>query len=137
MESRTDASVVDPHLSGTEKFRLTRHEAATPPVTDRAGAALSAERSPSLKPVLDQLVRESDGGPRGVIERIDRATGEVVAPAAASPSPSSSKAASPADPPPFRWSATSWRPSPRTPPDLNRVAPFFASPPSALHRKGT
>ncbi|MEU6981175.1 penicillin-binding transpeptidase domain-containing protein [Streptomyces sp. NPDC046371] len=72
-------SVVHPQLSRTEKFRLTRQDDAAPPVTDRAGKPLSPERSPSLKPVLDQLARASGTRPRGAIERIDRATGQVTA----------------------------------------------------------
>ncbi|MDX3373490.1 penicillin-binding transpeptidase domain-containing protein [Streptomyces sp. ME02-6991-2A] len=72
-----DLSLVHPHLSSTEKFRLQRQDSATSPVTDRHGAPLSAGVSPSLEPVLDQIAHRAGAGPRGVIERIDRATGEV------------------------------------------------------------
>ncbi|MGW3831573.1 penicillin-binding transpeptidase domain-containing protein [Streptomyces microflavus] len=71
--------VVHPRLSSTEKFRLTREETDTLQVTDRTGAPLSADKSPSLKPVIDQLGRTTGGGPRGSIERVDRVTGEVTA----------------------------------------------------------
>ncbi|MDX2395218.1 penicillin-binding transpeptidase domain-containing protein [Streptomyces sp. DK15] len=72
-----DLSLVHPNLSNTEKFRLQRQDTITSPVTDRTGAPLSADASPSLKPVLDQIAQRAGAGPRGVIERIDR-TSEAV-----------------------------------------------------------
>lgn len=70
-------SLVHPHLSATDKFRLERDEAAGPPkATDRAGAALSGDRHPALKPVLSALAG-AGRGPRGAIRLVSRATGEV------------------------------------------------------------
>ncbi|MET9699997.1 penicillin-binding transpeptidase domain-containing protein [Streptomyces sp. NPDC006529] len=72
-----DPSLVHPNLSSTEKFRLQREDTGTSPVTDRTGKPLSADASPSLKPVLDQIAQRAGAGPRGAIERIDRASEEV------------------------------------------------------------
>ncbi len=72
-----DLSLVHPSLSSTEKFRLQRQETDAAPVTDRTGKPLSADPGPSLKPVLDQIAQRAGAGPRGVIERINRASGEV------------------------------------------------------------
>ncbi|MFE7301894.1 penicillin-binding transpeptidase domain-containing protein [Streptomyces sp. NPDC057579] len=70
-------SLVHPHLSDTEKFRLDREGTDGPKVTDRAGRALSKDTHPSLGPVLSQVARAAGAGPRGAIQRVDRATGEV------------------------------------------------------------
>ncbi|WP_030410912.1 penicillin-binding transpeptidase domain-containing protein [Streptomyces sp. NRRL S-1448] len=72
-------SVVHPRLSGTKKFHLEREDTgATPNVTDRKGASLSATTFPSLAPVLRQLDAGTDGGgARGAIQLVDRATGKV------------------------------------------------------------
>ncbi|MER6304785.1 penicillin-binding transpeptidase domain-containing protein [Streptomyces sp. NPDC001657] len=72
-------SVVHPRLSGTKKFHLEREDTgATPNVTDRKGASLSATTFPSLDPVLRQLDAGTDGGgARGAIQLVDRATGKV------------------------------------------------------------
>ncbi|MEU6313129.1 penicillin-binding transpeptidase domain-containing protein [Streptomyces sp. NPDC047014] len=72
-----DLSLIHPRLSGTEKFRLQREDAGSSPVTDRSGKPLAADASPSLKPVLAQIAQRAGAGPRGAIERIDRASGEV------------------------------------------------------------
>lgn len=70
-------SLVHPHLSAEDKFRLERDEAAdAPKVTDRAGAALSGDTYPSLRPVLSVLAG-AGSGPRGAIRLVDRSTGEV------------------------------------------------------------
>ncbi|MEU3662127.1 penicillin-binding transpeptidase domain-containing protein [Streptomyces sp. NPDC032940] len=71
-------SVVHPRLSGTEKFRLEREETAPPEVTDRSGTPLKGADHPSLAPLLGPIAGSSGGGPRGAVELIDRATGEVV-----------------------------------------------------------
>ncbi|WP_431043164.1 penicillin-binding transpeptidase domain-containing protein [Streptomyces sp. P1-3] len=70
-------SLVHPHLSGTQKFRLEREETHGPEITDRAGAALSSDAHPSLGPVLSQVAGAGTGGPRGSIKLVDRATGQV------------------------------------------------------------
>ncbi|MFF4409990.1 penicillin-binding transpeptidase domain-containing protein [Streptomyces sp. NPDC001404] len=70
-------SVVHPHLSDTEKFRLDREGGDGAKVTDRAGRALSKDTYPSLGPVLSQVARAAGAGPRGAIQRVDRATGQV------------------------------------------------------------
>ncbi|MGW7456406.1 penicillin-binding transpeptidase domain-containing protein [Streptomyces sp. NPDC054797] len=72
-----DLSLVHPNLSGTEKFRLRREDTGISPVTDRTGKPLTADAGPSLKPVLDQIAHRAGAGPRGAIERIDRANEEV------------------------------------------------------------
>ncbi|PZT69031.1 penicillin-binding protein [Streptomyces sp. SW4] len=69
-------SLVHPRLSGTEKFRLRREETAPPEATDRDGEKLTAAAYPSLTPVLARL-GPAGGGPRGAVELVDRATGEV------------------------------------------------------------
>ncbi|MEV0990835.1 penicillin-binding transpeptidase domain-containing protein [Streptomyces sp. NPDC049949] len=74
-----DLSLVHPRLSSTEKFRLQREDAGTSPVTDRTGQALNTDIGPSLKPVLAQIAQRAGAGPRGAIERVDRASGEVTA----------------------------------------------------------
>lgn len=71
-------SLVHPRLSDTEKFRLEREEATLPEVTDRNGTSLSGGGHPSLAPLLGRLAGGADGGPRGAVELIDRATGETV-----------------------------------------------------------
>ncbi|MGZ3100338.1 penicillin-binding transpeptidase domain-containing protein [Streptomyces sp. H72] len=71
-------SLVHPRLSDTEKFRLEREETTPPEVTDRKGTSLSGGGYPSLAPLLGPLAGGADGGPRGAVELIDRATGETV-----------------------------------------------------------
>ncbi|MGB8941136.1 MAG: penicillin-binding transpeptidase domain-containing protein [Streptomyces sp.] len=71
--------LVHPKLSSTDKFRLTREDNSAPQITDRTGAPMPPETSPSLKPVIDQLGTTAGAGPRGSIERVDRTTGEVTA----------------------------------------------------------
>ncbi|GHF06667.1 penicillin-binding transpeptidase domain-containing protein [Streptomyces morookaense] len=70
-------SLVHPHLSDAEKFRLDREGADGPKATDRAGRALSKDTHPSLAPVLAQAARAAGAGPGGAIRRVDRATGEI------------------------------------------------------------
>ncbi|MEU0846612.1 penicillin-binding transpeptidase domain-containing protein [Streptomyces flaveolus] len=70
-------SLVHPRLSDTEKFRLEREETSPPEVTDRAGTSLTGADHPSLAPLLGRIARSSGGGPRGAVELIDRATGQV------------------------------------------------------------
>ncbi|MFE5736114.1 penicillin-binding transpeptidase domain-containing protein [Streptomyces celluloflavus] len=70
-------SLVHPKLSSTEKFRLQREDVERPEITDRKGVALSGGTHPFLVPVLNQLVGAAGAGPRGAIQRVDRATGEV------------------------------------------------------------
>lgn len=70
-------SVVHPRLSDTEKFRLEREESAPVEATDRDGETLSGTTHPSLAPVLAQLAGAADGGPRGAVHLVDRATGEI------------------------------------------------------------
>ncbi|WP_320773188.1 penicillin-binding transpeptidase domain-containing protein [Streptomyces sp. CRN 30] len=70
-------SVIHPRLSDTEKFRLEREETKTPEVTDRTGRTLAAADFPSLAPVMGQLGTGGDGGPRGAVQLVDRATGDV------------------------------------------------------------
>lgn len=70
-------SLVHPKLSSTEKFRLEREDTAGPEINDRAGNALSSETHPSLGPLLPQIAGGSGAGPRGAVQRVDRATGEV------------------------------------------------------------
>ncbi|MFI9150513.1 penicillin-binding transpeptidase domain-containing protein [Streptomyces sp. NPDC053367] len=67
-------SLIHPRLSGTAKFRLEREEARSVEATDRHGALLSADRHPSLSPVLAHL---GGVGPRGAVHLVDRVTGEV------------------------------------------------------------
>ena len=69
-------SLVHPHLSETEKFHLEREETEAPKAADRHGKALSGDEYPTLKPVLAQL-GSGGSGPRGSIQLVDRATGEV------------------------------------------------------------
>ncbi|MEV5989598.1 penicillin-binding transpeptidase domain-containing protein [Streptomyces sp. NPDC052051] len=69
-------SLVHPHLSETEKFRLERAKTEVPKAADRHGKSLSGDEHPSLSPVLAQL-GSGGSGPRGTIQLIDRATGEV------------------------------------------------------------
>ncbi|MFC8102647.1 penicillin-binding transpeptidase domain-containing protein [Streptomyces sp. NPDC057363] len=71
-------SLVHPRLSDTAKFRLEREETTPPEVTDREGTSLSGGDHPSLTPLLGRLAGGADGGPRGAVELIDRATGETV-----------------------------------------------------------
>ncbi|MBW5423353.1 penicillin-binding protein [Streptomyces sp. BG9H] len=71
--------LVHPRLSSIDKFRLKREDTADRQVTDRNGDPLSADTSPSLKPLLTQLAQAGEGGPRGAIELIDRTTGAVSA----------------------------------------------------------
>jgi hypothetical protein len=71
-------SLVHPHLSDKAKFRLERAETEPPEVTDRAGRPLAADAYPSLAPVLGQLGTGARGGPRGAVQLVDRASGEVV-----------------------------------------------------------
>ncbi len=70
-------SVVHPRLSDTEKFRLEREESAPVEATDRDGETLTGTTHPSLAPVLAQLAGAADGGPRGAVQLVDRATGEI------------------------------------------------------------
>ncbi|MGW1076082.1 penicillin-binding transpeptidase domain-containing protein [Streptomyces sp. NPDC002537] len=70
-------ALVHPKLSSTEKFRLEREDTDRPEITDRGGAALSGGKHPSLAPVLNQLSGAAGAGPRGAIQLVDRATGEV------------------------------------------------------------
>lgn len=70
-------SVVHPRLSDTEKFRLEREESAPVEATDRDGETLTGTTHPSLAPVLAQLAGAADGGPRGAVHLVDRATGEI------------------------------------------------------------
>ncbi|MFG3152376.1 penicillin-binding transpeptidase domain-containing protein [Streptomyces sp. NPDC048219] len=70
-------SLVHPRLSDTEKFRLEREESAPPEVTDRAGTSLRGADHPSLAPLLGGIAGSSGGGPRGAVELIDRATGQL------------------------------------------------------------
>jgi hypothetical protein len=70
-------SLVHPRLSSTEKFHLEREETSVPEATDRQGTVLSAEKHPSLGPVLSRL-GGAGSGPRGAVELVDRATGKVV-----------------------------------------------------------
>ncbi|MET9253528.1 penicillin-binding transpeptidase domain-containing protein [Streptomyces sp. NPDC003717] len=73
-------SLVHPRLSDTAKFRLDREEAAAPEVTDRAGTPLTGEEHPSLAPLLGRLAGDGaggEGGARGAVELVDRASGEV------------------------------------------------------------
>ncbi|MFJ3234634.1 penicillin-binding transpeptidase domain-containing protein [Streptomyces sp. NPDC086787] len=70
-------SLVHPHLSATDKFRLEREEAAdAPKATDRAGATLSGDEHPSLKPVLSALTTAGQGS-GGAVRLVSRATGEI------------------------------------------------------------
>ncbi|MGW7276578.1 penicillin-binding transpeptidase domain-containing protein [Streptomyces sp. NPDC054864] len=70
-------SLVHPKLSGTEKFRLEREESTGPEINDRHGNALSSRAYPSLGPLLPQIAGGSGAGPRGAVQLVDRATGEV------------------------------------------------------------
>lgn len=70
-------SLVHPRLSDTEKFRLEREERPPVEATDRDGETLTGATHPSLAPVLAQLAGGADGGPRGAVHLVDRATGEV------------------------------------------------------------
>ncbi|MEU6000374.1 penicillin-binding transpeptidase domain-containing protein [Streptomyces sp. NPDC047197] len=70
-------SLVHPKLSSTEKFRLEREDSAGPTITDRDGSDLSAEKHPSLGPLLPQIAGGSGAGPRGAVRRVDRATGDI------------------------------------------------------------
>ncbi|MFK4269056.1 penicillin-binding transpeptidase domain-containing protein [Streptomyces milbemycinicus] len=70
-------SLVHPKLSSTEKFHLKREDAGAPEVVDRKGAVLPDDVRASLTPVLAQLPGGTDAAPRGAVERVDRATGEV------------------------------------------------------------
>jgi len=70
-------SVVHPHLSSTEKFRLEREESPAPEVVDRDGVKLAGAAYPSLSPVLEHFAAGSGAGPRGAIRLVDRASGEI------------------------------------------------------------
>lgn len=70
-------TLVHPKLSSTEKFRLEREDTERPDITDREGATLSAGNHPSLAPVLQQITGAAGAGPRGAIQLVDRATGEI------------------------------------------------------------
>lgn len=74
-------SVVHPSLSGTRKFHLQREGTEAPEVTDRKGVTLSGDSFPSLGPVLARISNGDNGaggvGPRGAVQLVDRATGEV------------------------------------------------------------
>ncbi|AOR30570.1 penicillin-binding protein [Streptomyces fodineus] len=73
-------SLVHPHLSDTAKFHLERGGADPAPVVDRNGKTLSIDAHPSVRPVLAQVASGGGGsgsGPRGAIQLVDRATGEV------------------------------------------------------------
>ncbi|WP_327373058.1 penicillin-binding transpeptidase domain-containing protein [Streptomyces sp. NBC_01216] len=74
-----DMSLVHPHLSSTEKFRLQREDTGASSVTDRTGKPLAPDTSPSLKPLLAQIAQRAGAGPRGAIERVNRASGQVTA----------------------------------------------------------
>ncbi|MEV0115721.1 penicillin-binding transpeptidase domain-containing protein [Streptomyces sp. NPDC050844] len=70
-------SVVHPHLSGSEKFRLERDDTEGPGAVDRDGKALSADTHPSLAPVLSEVAVASGAGPHGAIHLVDRTSGDV------------------------------------------------------------
>jgi Penicillin binding protein transpeptidase domain/NTF2-like N-terminal transpeptidase domain len=70
-------SLVHPKLSSTEKFHLKREDTGAPEVVDRKGAVLPDDMRASLSPVLAQLPGGTDTAPRGAIQRVDRATGEI------------------------------------------------------------
>ncbi|MGW5865286.1 penicillin-binding transpeptidase domain-containing protein [Streptomyces sp. NPDC055239] len=72
-----ELSLVHPKLSSTEKFRLEREDTAGPEINDRNGNALSSTTSPSLGPLIPQIARGSGAGPRGAVQLVDRASGEV------------------------------------------------------------
>ncbi|MEU6762605.1 penicillin-binding transpeptidase domain-containing protein [Streptomyces sp. NPDC046853] len=70
-------SLVHPKLSSTHKFRLEREDSEGPEINDRDGNALSGSTHPSLGPLIPQIAKDSGAGPRGAVQLVDRATGEV------------------------------------------------------------